>query len=316
VKRLISLLARRRWFGLPRALSLALVVVLTGALVMYWPVLFPSARVRAVVEGLRAGSVYVEPGAPGVVDPDRVRKVVGDRPIVVAILNEEPLPASGHINGPDYEFCEDVARLVSTSLVAVFAVDEHGVYESSYCDGAAFPGQGDWGFYVDVVSTAQTAWTYRATPQDRTPEIEEFALAFDVLAAERFPAGIPRRGSVPDQLAWWQGVLAVIGMVAATVALFLSLRLLGGALRRRGTQRAALTHRRAAASTRLSRLADHVLHTERPTDLAEAGRLADAARSYVRLVGRHDEAHDPAELDVVELELADLERELGLAERS
>lgn len=315
MKLLFSLLRRRRWFGIPRGLCLALIVGLIIALVLYWPVLFPSARTRAAVEGLRTSSVYVEPGAPGLVDPDRARQVLGDRPIVMAIFNEEPLPDSGHINGPDYEMCEDIARLVPTNLVVVFAVDEDGEYGSSYCDGSAFPKPPDEEFFsLNVIVAAETAWTYRVSEDNLTPEIEEYALAFDVEATEQFPNGIPRRGAVPDLLARWQVWLSMAGVVAATVAVFLLLRLAGWAVRQRGRARAELDHRRAAVSARLSKLADHVTHTEPPDDHAGADRLASVAKRYLKLLNRFEGSRGAADLDVIERHLDELEGDLGVLE--
>jgi hypothetical protein len=296
-----------RWLGVPRSLWLfGLAVGLIGSAVLFGPWAQPSAQVRTIVDGFRTSSVYVQPGAPPVLDPARLRQVIGDRPIVVAILNRTPLPDSGD-DDPREVLCQQIAHQVLDDYIWVYAQDGGGDYKGDDCYGDDFPRPTKPGVSMDDFDialnvSAQTAAQLRETDTNLTPEIEEFVLTFDATAGEDYGA-VPTRGPVPDRLAGQQIALACLGLVAGTCALFALLRLLVVALQRRAAASAALRRRRAAATADLSRVADAVIHARPAGDATEASRQADTAKKYVLALDALEHAH-------TEAELADAERDI------
>jgi hypothetical protein len=297
--KLPAALRRHRWFGIPRWVCVAGLIGLIAFAGVYGPWNQPSARVRAVVNGLRSTSVYQEPGAPGLVNAARARQVIGNRPIVVAIMNRSPLPATDD-SDPISGFCDQIAREVPDDYIWVYGVNDSGDYTSNNCYGSDFPHPTKAGVSMDdfdlqVNITAQLSAQYRSTDTDMTPQIEEFVLSFDAEAGDDFGA-VPTRGSVPDDLAVRQIVLACVGMVAGTVTLFLLLRALGVALRRRTASAAARTRRHAELSSELNRIADAVINPRKPKDVKDAERQADAAKRYVFALDKLEHAHTDADL--------------------
>jgi hypothetical protein len=310
-----SVQKKHRWFGVPRWVWVAGLVGLIAFIGVYGPWNQPSARVRAVVNGLRSTSVYREPGAPNLVNTARARQVIGNRPIVVAILNRTPLPAAGD-DDPISAVCDQIAREVSDDYVWVYGVDDKGDYTGNNCYGPDFPHPSKAGVSMDdfdlqVNITSQLSAQYRSTDTDLTPQIEEFVLSFDAEAGDDFGA-VPTRGSVPDVLAVRQIVLACFGMVAGTVALFLLLRALGLALRRRTAVAAARSRRRAELSSELNRIADTVINPRKPRDAKDAERQADAAKRYVFALDKLEHAHTDADLTDAATDIGSLAEHVGV----
>jgi hypothetical protein len=285
----------RRLFGLPRWAVLGALAGVVACVVVVSQRTTASGDVRAAVEGFRHSSVYVEQGAPPVVNPDRVRQVLGDRPIVVAILADKPLPVTGSaLVKPRQRLCDDIAGRVPTNIVILFAGDEKAGYGSSFCTGPRFSNEENpvpaGNFDLPLIVAAETSWKYRVAGQDLTPEVEEYVLAFDAQAAKDYPRSVPRRAAVPDELATGEVVLSLGGIVAACVALFFLLHLLAGSLRRRPRRD------RLALEARLSRIGDRVLHGD-PQDPDQA----EISRKYV-LALRAVEHGGDAEQKIIELE--------------
>lgn len=279
------------------------VAVAVGVVLFLWifePWRSVNERARAAAEGLADSSVYVAPGAPGLVDPERVRQVVGDRAIVVAVLDETPLTEYADETSPGLALCRDLAELVPTNLVIVFATEPGEAYDSAYCEGPDFPAptlldDSVDTFAISVLAAAEPAWQYRATDTDLTPEIEEYVLAFDLEATEAY-GEIPRRGPVNNAADASQLVLAFLGIVCATIAVFLLLRQLGRLLARSGLARP----RESGLNARLDRLADRVMDPARPPDAA-------AAKEYVLALREFHEARGRAGLDRVEKRIERIE---------
>jgi hypothetical protein len=294
----------------PRSLWLCgLVAGLVAFLAVFGPWAQPSAQVRTIVDGFRTGSVYVQPGAPHLLDPARLRQVIGDRPIVVAILNRTPLP-DGDDDDPQETLCQQIAHQVLDDYIWVYAQDGTGKYQGDDCYGDDFPtptkpGVTMFDFDTDLSISAQTAAQLRVTTTDKTPEIEEFVLAFDAVTGEDYGA-VPTRGPVPDRLAARQVALACLGMVAGTCALFALLRLTAVSLRRRAAATSALRRRRTAATAELSRVADAVIHARPATDAVDARRQADTAKEYVLALDALERAHTDAELSDAERDITAL----------
>jgi len=322
-KRVKLWLKREHWFGVPRWVVLAIVM---GLIVIYQVYGVdredpdePPAKVAEIVDGLRTTSVYAEKGNPGKVDVDYVRKLIGDRPIVVAVLDTAPLPPSHeeYFPNPGQELCQYVADAVATSTVILFGQDPEDGYDSWFCIGPDFsnpqnPVDADE-FDLGLITAAELSWQYRTTDDNLTPQVEEYVYAFDATAAEVFPNGTPRRAVLPpkppapDEVQTGQLALSFGGILAGTVVVFLLLRLGGRAVLRRGSLTASTEHRRAAAGARLNRLADQVLHPEPATDAAAARAQTEVAKRYVLLLADYESADTKPELDHVERELTSLE---------
>jgi hypothetical protein len=276
--------------------------------------------VRTVAEGLRDTSVYEAPGAPGKVDAGFARRLIGDRPIVVAVLDEKPLPHA-KMSLERQELCGDIADALATNIVIVFATDSRDRYDSSFCVGPEFANAthpADASHYdFPLIAVAEQAWQYRVSDDDLTPKIEEFVYAFDAQAAEDYPDGAPTRAVIkppppaPDTLQTWQIVLSVAGMVAGAVAVFLLFGLAARRVRRRGAKAAGTRTRREEASAELQRLADAVLHPGAPADAEAARRQAELARRYVLALGEFERARTKAALTGLERELRELAAEVA-----
>jgi hypothetical protein len=322
-ERLATRLRADHWFGLPRWLFVAVGVAVLLAYGTFGrsvdepePV---SAQVRTIVDGLRTTSVYEAPGSPGKVDAAKARQLIGDRPIVLVLLDTTPLTQSGDtLVGGNYELCEQIADVVATSLVILYATTgDNPEYRPAYCVGPHFsnpdnPVHAD-NYSFPLVSEAELAWRYRVTDDDLFPQVEEFVFAFDRQAAKDYPNGVPRRAPVippppsPDTLQTWQIVLALAGILLGTIALFAGLRLVGTGLARRSTQDAEARNRNEATSARLNKLADTVLHPSTPKDAAEARAQADLAGRYVLLLGEFEAATTRAKLAEVNERITELE---------
>jgi hypothetical protein len=304
----------RRWFGVvPRWLGWAVLVglVLAGLAFGAAPAIDPPPGPQALeaIDGLRTTSVYVAPGAPAVVDATRARRAIGDRPIVVAMLDRTRLPHA-EFTLERQNLCEDIAKLTPTNIVILFAADSDGDYDSSFCTGEDFPHKDDFDF--PLIAEAEAAWTYRVTDTDKTAQIEEYVLAFDAQAAKSFAKEVPRRAVIkppppaPSPLQAGQITLAIGGLVLAVVSLFALLKLVGHWYDRRVARRTEERSEHAELSARLSRLADVVLHPERAEDAADAARQAEVARRYVLVLQEFEEHGAAADVvrDVAELEEA------------
>lgn len=313
-----------RWFGAPRWLVVALAVaLLIGYGTFGRPVGGPppvSDQVRTIVDGLRTTSVYEAPDAPGKVDAAKARDLIGDRPIVLVLLGPTPLPAPAEpMDMPIYDLCDEVAEVVATSLVILYATKDTGAYDPAYCVGPQFANpQNDVdpaNYSFSLIAKAELGYQYRVTENNRFPEVEEFVFAFDEQAAADNPGGVPRRAVVPpppptaDTLQTWQVVLSLAGILLGTIALFAGLRLVGRTAARRGAGEARVRHAAEAASARLNRLADVVLHPEEPSDAAGARRQADLAGQYVLVLGEFEQARSVKQFAAVETRIAELEKE-------
>jgi hypothetical protein len=311
--RIPAALRSHRWFGVPRWICLAGVVGLVGFALVYGPWNQPSAQVRTIVAGLRSSSVYQEAGAPTVLDAARTRQIIGNRPIVVAILSKTPLPPSDD-DDARFALCEQIADQVPTDYVWVYAANDGGKYQGSNCYGPKFPTPTKKGVDVDEFDTAvnvaaQLSAQYRMTDTDFMPQIEEFVLSFDSEAATDYGA-VPTRSAVPDELAGQQVVLACAAMVLGTVAFFLLLRLGGLALRRRSATTAALRRRHTELTTRLSSIADTVINPREPKTAKEAQRQADVAKRYVFALDELEHARSDHDLTKAEGTITTLAKEV------
>lgn len=310
----------KKWLGVPRWLYAAVAlgaVVSVLVFVVSEPPTPVSAQARKVVEGLRTTSVYEEPGGPGIVDAQRSRELIGDRAIVLVLLARPLLDDLTHQTDPRAERCAEIADLVATSVVILYAFDDRGEYDAEYCVGPEFANADNpvdpEDYTTGVVGGVNLGTHFRVTDTDKFAEVEEYVYTFDHYTMRDSPNGVPRRGVVvpppptPDALQAWQVVLALVGILAGTVALFLLLRGAGWFAGRRQTRAAATRTRAEEASTRLNRLADVVLHPGKPENARAARCQADLAEQYVLVLRDIEAAATPAELTEVEQALTELE---------
>jgi hypothetical protein len=310
-----------KWLGVPRWVYLAVVLAaLAGYVVFGRPGAAPpqyTEQARTAVEGLRTTSVYEEPGGPGIIDAERARALIGDRAIVLVLFATPVLEDPTHFTEPREERCAEIAELVATSIVIMYAYDREGEYEAEYCAGPQFANDSNEldaeVFTVPAVGAVHLGTRFRVTGTDKFAEVEEYVYAFDHYATRDDPDGIPLRGvyvpppPVPDALQTWQVVVSLLGILGATLALFVLLRGAVGLAGRREVRTAANRTRAAAIDTRLNRLADTVLHPDRPKNARAARTQADLAGRYVLVMHRLGEARTTNDLAEVEKELTELE---------
>ena len=315
-------MSAKRWLGVPRWLFGAVALGVVGCVLVFGAASPPkpvSAQARKAVEGLRTTSVYEEPGGPGIVDAQRSRDLIGDRAIVLVLLAGPILDDPTYRTDPRADRCAEIADLVATSVVILYTYDDSddGAYDAEYCVGPEFANASNpvdpEDYVMGVVGGVNLGTHFRVTDTDKFAEVEEYVYTFDHYTMRDSPNGVPRRGVVvpppptPDALQAWQVALALGGILAGTVALFVLLRAAGGFAGRRGTRTAESRTRTEKVAARVNRLADAVLHPSRPTDAKGARRQADLAERYVLLLGRVESARSPAELTEVERELTELE---------
>jgi hypothetical protein len=225
------------------------------------------------------------------------RHVLGHRPIVVAVLSATPLPPSGEsLVSPRQKLCGEIADVVPTNIVIVYAHDGRK-YDPSFCTGPGFANPDNpvkaGNFDFPLIAKAETAWHYRVSDAEKTPQIEEYVLAFDAQAAqEKGLTTVPRRAAVPDRLATGEIVLSLAGIVFGCIAVFLLLHLLGRAVAGRSTS----NRRRVDLGARLSRIGDRVLRSD-----SQDERQAELARRYVLALRDFDDGRAP-EREIAELE--------------
>ncbi len=309
----------KRWLGIPVWLFGMIAVAAFGCFLVlggttpHEPV---PTQTREIVEGLRTTSVYEEPHGPRIVDAQRSRDLIGDRAIVLVLLARPILEDPTYEVDRRAERCAEIADLIATSVVILYAFDDEGSYEAEYCVGPEFVNADnpvDPEDYVSgVVGGVNLGTHFRVTDTDKFAEVEEYVYTFDHYTMRDSPNGVPRRGVVvpppraPGALEAGQVALALGGVLAGTVALFALLRTAGGMVGRRTTRAAESRTRTEKINVRLNRLADTVLHPEPTTDATVARRQADLAERYVLLLAAVEAATTAAEHAAVDRELTEL----------
>lgn len=188
----------RWWARVPRWLRWGTLAVVALLALLAWRYWSAPAAVRAAASALRETSVVVDDPNRGIVDVDRARQVIADRPIVVAVLPADTNAGSKH---PEGDACRAIARRVDDVLVVVY-LDSTAPYtcESSGFpapdrsrDTASFTPREQWllGLGIDVDTSSQ--FRLDRASEDRTPEVEELVLSFDHAVARDMANGVPRR---------------------------------------------------------------------------------------------------------------------------
>lgn len=261
---------------------------------------------RAAVDALYGSSAFAAPDAPGIVDVDRARQVIGDRPIVVAVLSPK-----SYSEDDNFDRCRDVVAQ-HADLVAFV---HHAPGASSICVGEEFPDPDTGGVTASawlelVILDSKYSSRYRVLPgqRDHTAQVEEFVLAFDAAVPAHYADGVPRREIGASPRVGWEIAARLLGTAAAIIAAFLLLRRAAAQVIADRVDRAALRERRLEQLVRLGRLADTMLTEPATADPATARRRAVAAGAYVTLLGDVEGARDGKALDLAESRLGELER--------
>lgn len=287
---------RGRW-------ALLLLVLLALLLYPLGRFLLTPPEAREAAAGLRASAVFVAADGRDVLDAERVRQVVGDRPIVVAVLRRS-------YRGGALAACEAVARQQPRNLVLAYRAGFPGEYPG-ICAGRRFPepeteqaGASQLGGAVAVWlwhlgDVAQKASAFRVSEKtvDRTPEVESLVLAFDEAVRDDYPHGVPRRVASPAPLTLGRVLLQLLGLAGLLLAGFVGLRLLARGVERRADGGRELADRRAALGADLSRVAALLLEGP-PTTRAQAEHRAEVAELYLHALTAVERADDAAGLEV------------------
>lgn len=292
---------------LHRRLPVVALALLLAALVALVPVARDNhdAGVRAVGNAdFAASPVHVDPGAPVHLDETRVTAALGDRPIVVGSY-----PAS---RGDRLLLCQRIADDLGSDLVVVYT----GTSFPALCAGPDFPPPDATNLRGGLFGTPTDAWLFKLggiaqlsselrvqqDQRDRTVEIEELALAFDVAVSEDFDSGVPRRFVASADRASGRTLGDAVGLLGILAVSFvlggLLLQALVIALVSRVAGRRRLQERRRALELELSRLAHFALKPR------EAATREGAAELYVEAVAVFEAARSSAELDVAEAAFA------------
>jgi hypothetical protein len=291
--------------ALPRTLRVLGWIVLGYAVVtvlVFVPVLagtfFPSTPAHAAVtfSALRAGPVYVAPGARKWVDLTAADRAIGNRPIVVAMY-DQALPGD---TDDDYDVCRSIAREFGEVLVVLLQPN----LQPYACVGANWPTAripvGEQTFGLDPASVwannlgadiATSTWLATADGQ-QTPLISELAAEYDIAARTQLASPPPPRVLHEQyrtlKIAGWLALVVVV-----VLGLFLGLRRLGLraiAAQQRRDQAAGL---RAATQAKIYELAETV-RTGRGAR-SDVG-LAEASQRYLEVLTRLEAARSETDL--------------------
>jgi len=235
----------------------------------------------SVVEWLNYSSVHVERGAELFVDADRVRRLIGDRSIVViGVTDETPYG------------CEDIA----TGLpgVAVLWLSTENSLPASAC--------GENNLDYEVQTTLRDA----NVGSDRTAYVEEYVWQFDAQEAGDEAAGRVPGPPAIDEVPVHKLVFTALFFAALTwfVCEFIYVY-----YRRNNFWIAHDRAWKADLNARLNRVADTLLRSDSPVPAAER---ASAGKRYVLLLHDFETAEKPTELGPLGRELTELETLAGV----
>jgi len=260
----------------------------------YWSI---PATGRAAGAGLRASAAYADPTEPDVIDLARARQVIGDRPILMAVL-----PA-GY---PKRELaaCEDVAKQHPKNLVLAYK----GAQTPTLCAGSGFPGPTTKGLGIDawvfrVALETQFASRYRVADDahQRTAEVEEFVLAFDAQVQEDYADGVPNREADPDPVVWWRVMLELAVLIVLVVSLFAGIRIAAQRIIRIRSESAALRARRLDQQQQLSEAASEIMVFDPDEAPAKARLRASVAGQYLHTLTAFEAARTREDLDAAQV---------------
>nr|WP_157529206.1 hypothetical protein [Kibdelosporangium sp. MJ126-NF4] len=226
------ILWRQKYLGVPRwVVGGVLVGVIACVAVPFDQGETPSNATRAVVEELRRDPVYVQPGVTQTVDPDVVRRTIGDRPIVVAFLSPE-MPPEDRVD------CDSLAELTPDNLVVLSQSLEARFWYVCADSDFAFKAVPDGPSQLANDVNASLPYSEMSTLSggskiDYAVWLGELVQAFDAETAKHYPGPVPRRAAVPTELTNREIAFAAGGLVAVCLAVAFLVHLAVGRLGRR-----------------------------------------------------------------------------------
>jgi hypothetical protein len=272
------ILARRVVFGV-MLVCVAAAVVMAG---------FKGAEQEPdTVYRLRYTSVVTAPGAEDLLDVERARRIIGDRPVVV-------------VAGPVGVTCGDIAKALPELIVLVVSAN----LPFTDCGGRASH------YDLDLLRETQDSVTHLDVGRDQTTYVAEYVRAFDANVVPGTPP--PRRG--PPQPGPSGGpAQLVVAVVIATVVL-----LGGGYLAHQvwsADRKAGLSHRswRVRTNARLNQLADRIMRVDDPG--RTSAERAATAKGYVLVLRNFESATTEEQRTAVDWQLRTLEEKAGIPVR-
>ncbi|WP_433471039.1 hypothetical protein [Saccharomonospora azurea] len=297
----------RTWARWPWGVTAAFVVGVVVFFLTMDPLRNPTERASAVVTEFVHDPVYVADDAP--VDADRIRQLIGERAVVVAVLSgpvsaQQPDDAVSSVSSVSSRaLCDDIAELVPTSMVLVFSFLDDESYRESACGGPDFPAPtlvdaDAEDFLLDVEVSASDGERYHDSGDGVATQVAEYVLAFDDEASQAY-GDLPRRGPIAEPPGGADLVLGLLAVVGSAIAAYLVLRDLGWMLLRSDLAHPRATHLRE----RLVRLGDRIMDPARPGD-------PETARNYARAFRELDQVRSPYDHHAVERRIERLEQDV------
>ena len=278
---------RRKW--IPFAIATYALVTVSGLLGAF----SRPAPYASVADDLKYTAVHTDPDAEGLIDVPRVRRVIGDRPIVVAAVTDD-----------------------AASIACALMIDElPGLIGLVVSTDNSFSSCENANPHYEMLLQIQAEHA-AAFLGNRTDLVAEYVRIYDAHVAATAPdeppprrAAPPLPDSGPDSRQVMQFVIlgTVFGGIAL-IAVYVVRELWSGAQwQSRRTRRW-----RTEIDARLNRLADIVLRTDQPRSKKDAERRADVAKRYVLTLREFEATKSPA----LELErmLTELDEATALSE--
>ena len=237
------------------------------AAVVVWPrVSLLLSPARPIVEALSQDALWVDPELPvGSVDTDRIRGIIGQRPLAVVVL----APDNDSFDRP-LDACAAIADRIDDVTVMVIKDGEFG----AGCQGDDVPiTRNEFGYdfvFWDLMDS-QTAFLHGDVPA----QVEQLALAYDANVANGQLEPRTRTFSAPAGQ-WALAALLVVAVTAGVVLLFLGLRRAAGALREQQERRRKWRAQRDDLDAELQLIALIMLDAE-PSGSKRSQRTVHAA---------------------------------------
>jgi hypothetical protein len=173
---------------------------------------FSSDTVQPSLRVLEKHSVYVHPEARAVLDEKAARRIVGSRPVLVAVFPEREADHTGTL-------CEEIVGEYDTSVVLVYAgTSGPAICAGGYHDVPKSDGTDDWA--RQVFMAADFARDAKGAQDDVRTEVTEYVSAYDVAARADLPWGPASRDDDKRWGSWKDVVDALGGMACGVLMLF------------------------------------------------------------------------------------------------
>lgn len=251
--------------------STVVVMVVVGVIAagfLLWPrvsLLFSPAR--PIVNALSQDALWVDPAlGQGPVDGDRIRGIIGQRPLGIVVLAAD----NNSFDGP-LDACTAVAGRIDDLTVMVIQDGELG----AGCQGDNVPITGNefgYDFVFWSMMDSQTAFLHGDLPA----QVEQLALFYDTRVASGDLEARTRSFSAPDAQ-WALAVGLVLGVTAGVVLVLFGLRRGVVVAQRRQERRRRWRARREDLDAELQEIALIMLAADAPASTPSRPRIQAAA---------------------------------------